>query len=148
VDNDARSGGAGRPAPAQARFVPDRRYTVVAGVGALAATIAVLVSGDPDGRLLAGIAAVLLTGYVLTDLIFSPRLVATMEGLVVNSPWTRARLRWDDVEHVRAETRVRLGLRSTALEIDAGSTLVVLTRRALGAEPSEVADLVEAFRPR
>jgi hypothetical protein len=136
------------PSPAEARFVPDRRYTALAGAGAFGALLAVLITSDPAGRLLAGIAGVLLVAYVLTDLVFRPRLVATAEGLVVNSPWTRARLRWDEVEQVRAETRTRLGLRSTTLEIDAGATLVVLTRRALGSEPAAVADLVEAFRPR
>ena len=44
--------------------------------------------------------------------------------------------------------RTRFGLRSTALEIDAGDTLVVLSRRALGADPETVRDLVRAFAPR
>jgi hypothetical protein len=61
---------------------------------------------------------------------------------------TRARLRWDEVDGVRADTRIRHGLRSTTLEIDAGPLLAVLSRRALGAEPADVADVVEAFRPR
>jgi hypothetical protein len=91
---------------------------------------------------------VILLGYVASDLIFSPRLTASAEGVVVKSPMTRARLSWDDVHEVRAETRIRHGLRNTTLEVDAGPVLAVLSRRALGADPVEVAELVEAFRPR
>ncbi len=73
---------------------------------------------------------------------------ASTDGIVVNSPLTRVRLSWDEVDAVRAETRIRHGLRNTTLEVDAGAVLVVLSRRALGADPVEVAELVEAFRPR
>jgi PH (Pleckstrin Homology) domain-containing protein len=134
-------------AGAQARFVPDRRYTAIAAAGALGAALAVLISDDAGGRLLLGIAAVLLLGYVVSDLFFSPRLVASASGLVINAPLTRARLSWDEVHDVRADTRIRHGLRSTTLEIDAGSVLAVLSRRALGAEPVDAAQLIEAFRP-
>ncbi|MDT4913761.1 MAG: hypothetical protein QOC66_2889 [Pseudonocardiales bacterium] len=135
-------------APAQARFVPDRRYTALAAGGAFGASVAVLMTSDAGGRLLLLLAVVLLLGYVASDLIFSPRLVASAEGVVVNSPMTRARLSWDDVQEVRAETRIRHGLRNTTLEVDAGPVLAVLSRRALGADPVDAADLVEAFRPR
>jgi PH (Pleckstrin Homology) domain-containing protein len=135
-------------APAQARFVPDRRYTALAAGGAFGALIAVLVTDDAGGRLLLVLAVVVLLGYVASDLFFSPRLVASAEGVVVNSPMTRARLSWDEVHEVRAETRIRRGLRNTTLEVDAGPVLVVLSRRALGADPVDVAELVEAFRPR
>jgi hypothetical protein len=135
-------------APAQARFVPDRRYTALAAGGAFGGLIAVLVTGDAGARLMLGVAVIILLVYVGSDLIFSPRLVASADGLVVNSPLTRARLSWDEVHQVRAETRFRFGGRSTALEVDAGQVLVVFSRRALGAHPVEAAELVEAFRPR
>lgn len=131
----------------EARFAPDRRYTVAAAVGLLAAVTAVLVTGDPAGRLLAGLAAVVLAGYVLADLVFSPRVVASAAGVIVNSPLTRARLAWPQIEDVRADTRLRFGLRSVTLEIDAGGTLAVLSRRAIGADPEEAAALIRAFRP-
>jgi hypothetical protein len=129
------------------RFVPDRRYTALAAGGALGALLAVLLAVDAGGRLLFGLAAVILLVYVVSDLVFSPRLAASAAGVVINSPMTRARLSWDDVQEVRADTRIRHGLRSTTLEIDAGPVLAVLSRRALGAEPVDVAALVEAFRP-
>jgi hypothetical protein len=135
-----------RPRPV-ARFVPDRRYTALAAGGAAGALLAALITSDPGGRLLAGLAALVLLGYVVTDLVFSPRLTASAQGIVVNAPFTRARLAWDQVQDVRAETRFRYGVRSTTLEIDAGTVLAVLSRRALGAEPVLAAELVSAFRP-
>lgn len=135
-------------APAQARFLPDRRYTALAAGGSFGALIATLITGDAGGRLMLGLATVILLAYVGSDLIFSPRLVASADGLIVNSPMTRARLSWAEVNEVRAPTRIRRGLRNTTLEVDAGPVLAVLSRRALGADPVEVAELVEAFRPR
>jgi hypothetical protein len=89
----------------------------------------------------------MLVGYVVADLVFSPRLVASVDGLVVNAPLCRARLSWAEIEDIRAETRFRYGVRSTTLEVDAGGLLAVFSRRALGTDPVAAADLVSAFRP-
>jgi hypothetical protein len=129
------------------RFVPDRRYTALAGAGLLGALLALALSGDAPGRLLAALAVVLLATYVVCDLVFSPRVVASADGVEINSPLVRARLPWPQIEDVRADTRVRFGLRNTALEIDAGATLAVLSRRAIGADPDAAAELIRAFRP-
>ncbi len=131
-----------------ARFGPDRRYTWAAAGGTLVAAAAALATTDPQGRLLVIVAAVLLAAYTATDLVFAPRLEVSGRGVIIRSPLTRAVLAWEQVEGVRAETRLRLGLRSTTLEVDGGAVLAVLSRRALGADPGEVADLVNAFRPR
>jgi hypothetical protein len=104
-------------------------------------------SGDAPGRLLAALAVVLLATYVVCDLVFSPRVVASADGVEINSPLVCARLPWPQIEDVRADTRVRFGLRNTALEIDAGATLAVLSRRAIGADPDAAAELIRAFRP-
>lgn len=135
-----------RPLPV-VRFVPDRRYTVLAAVGALGALAAALLAGDPAGRLLFSVAVLVLVGYVLADLVFSPRVTASKAGIVIKAPFTRARLGWDQVEAVRAETRFRRGLRSTTLEIEAGELLAVFSKRALGVEPAEAAARIEDFRP-
>jgi hypothetical protein len=134
--------------PPEVRFVPDRRYTALAAGGALGGIAAIVVTGDTAGRLLFAVAVLLLVSYVVADLVFSPRLVASGTGVVINSPFTRARLGWDEVDDVRAETRFRRGLRSTTLEIDAGAVLAVFSRRALGTEPVQAAALIEAVRPR
>jgi hypothetical protein len=127
--------------------MPDRRLTALSAGGAAGATLVVVLTGDPIGRLLAMIAAILLLGYVISDFVFSPRLVAGPEGITVRSPFTRAQLAWSDIEDVRADTRFRLGLRSTNLEVDTGSTLVVLSRRAIGTDPVLAAEQIQAVRP-
>ena len=132
---------------AEARFVPDRRYTALAAGGLVVALGFLFVAGDAAGRLLAGCAAVVLAAYVATDLLFRPRVLATTAGVVINSPLLRASLAWSEIEDVRADVRQRLGLRSTTLEIDAGATLAVLSRRAIGADPEAAAALITAFRP-
>jgi hypothetical protein len=140
VDNpDAR-----RP---ELRFAPDSRYTALAGAGVVAALVAVLLTADLAGRVLAGTAAVVLAGYLAADLLFRPQLRVDAEQIVINSPLVRARLPWPAVEDVRADTRERFGLRSTTLEIDAGATLAVFSRRAIGADPADAAELIRAFRP-
>lgn len=148
VDNvDAADGaGAGRMSVRSVVFVPDRRFTAGAGAGVLVALGLALITDDAPGRLLALLTAAVLAAYVLCDLYFSPRLEATPQALTIRSPLARAVLPWDEVDHVRADTSARWGLRSTTLEIDAGATLVVLSRRSLGAEPQDVADAVLALR--
>lgn len=134
--------------PPVVRFVPDRRYTGLAAVGVLVAGLACVFSSDPPGRLLFAIAGLVLLGYVVTDLVFSPRLTATREMLVIRSPLLRAELPWSAVEDVRADVRTRYGLRSSTLEVDAGETFAVFSRRALGVAPEQAAALVRAFLPR
>ncbi|MDT4946046.1 MAG: hypothetical protein QOH14_2779 [Pseudonocardiales bacterium] len=136
-----------RRAPA-CRFGPDRRLTAVTGVLAFVAAAAAVLSPDGPGRVLFGGAAALLLAYAVTDLLFWPRLTASADGLVIRTPQVRARIDWSDVESVRAEGRNRLGLRSVTLEVDAGDTLAVFSRRALGADPEAVAGLIAAMDPR
>ncbi len=130
------------------RFGPDRRLTALAGAGMLAVIGLAVTTADASGRLLFVLAAVVLAAYVVTDLVFWPRLAVDTSGLQVRAPCARARRDWAHVDEVRADVRTRYGLRSVTLEIDAGETLIVLSRRALGADPDSVADVVRAFDPR
>jgi len=132
---------------AEARFVPDGRYTALAAGGLLVAIGLALLAGAAPGRLLAALTAAVLAAYVATDLLFRPRVLATADGIVINSPLLRTSLAWPEIEDVRADVRQRLGLRSSTLEIDAGATLAVLSRRAIGADPEAAAALIAAFRP-
>ncbi|WP_375477904.1 PH domain-containing protein [uncultured Jatrophihabitans sp.] len=140
MDDDSR--------PAQAAFRPDPRPTAGALGGCVVAALIAALSSDAQGRLLAGIAAVVLAAYVSADVLFTPRLVVGGDGIVIRSPLVRATLGWAEIDDVRADARTRLGLRSTTLEIDAGPMLAVLSRRALNTDPHDVAEVIAAFRPR
>jgi hypothetical protein len=130
------------------RFGPDLRLTALIFVGALATLTIALTTGDPVGRLVFLAATVVLLGYVACDVVFRPRLAADATGLEIRTPLARTKLAWDDIDEVRADVRNRLGLRSITLEVDAGETLVVFSRRALGADPAVVTDLVRSMDPR
>ncbi len=130
------------------RFGPDRRLTGLAGAAAVVAVLLVITSSDGPSRLIFAIAALILAGYAIGDLVFWPRLCADAAGLHIRTPQARADLAWADVDDVRADVRSRHGLRSTTLEVDAGELLVVFSRRALGADPETVQDQVRAFDPR
>jgi hypothetical protein len=133
---------------ASLRFGPDRRLSALCGVLALVALAAAVLTSDSAGRLLLGGAALVLLAYTVTDLIYWPRLTASADGLLLRTPTTRGLIPWPEVQAVRADSRQRAGLRSVTLEIDAGERLVVFSRRALGADPAEVAGLISACRPR
>jgi hypothetical protein len=130
------------------RFGPDRRLTALEGGGALVVLLAAIPTSDPAGRLLLIGAALILGAYAVTDLVFNPRLTASGAGLVLHSPFARARLAWTEIDSISADTRHRLGLRSTALEIDAGAVLAQFTRRGLGRDPAAAAALLQALDPR
>ncbi|MDP9091956.1 MAG: PH domain-containing protein [Actinomycetota bacterium] len=129
------------------RFGPDRRLTLLCGVLAVVGAVSTVLSQDPAGRILLAVSALILAAYTVTDLVFWPRLVASAAGLQVRAPGLRGSFAWTDVESVRADVRQRLGLRSTALEIDVRDCLVVFSRRALGADPAAVAGVLRAFNP-
>ncbi|MDQ6850622.1 MAG: PH domain-containing protein [Actinomycetota bacterium] len=130
------------------RFGPDRRLTALAAAGIVVAIALALTTGDRPGRLIWALAAVVLTAYTVSDLMFAPRLAVDATGLRVRSPTARAELAWTQLDGVRADARTRYGLRSVTLEIDAGDTLIVLSRRALGAAPELVAETIRSFDPR
>jgi hypothetical protein len=130
------------------RFGPDRRLAALGAVLAAVAVAAVILSHDPAGRLLAGLAAVVLAAYVATDLLFWPRLVASGDGLRVHTPAAKTRLAWSEIDEIRVDERTHLGLMSRTLEIDAGSLLLVFSRRSLGDDPRNVLGVLNAFDPR
>jgi hypothetical protein len=129
------------------RFGPDRRLTAAAGAAALLGVGLAVAADDAGGRLLFGLAAAVLAAYAISDLVWWPRLAADARGVRVHTPFTRAELRWDEVEDVRADLRSRYGVRSATLEVDAGAVLAVFSRRSLGADPQEAAELLRAMRP-
>ncbi|MDP9117253.1 MAG: PH domain-containing protein [Actinomycetota bacterium] len=130
------------------RFGPDRRLTALSAALAVGSAVGAALGHDRGGQLLLGVAALILAAYAITDLAYCPRLTVSGAGLDICSPSVRGHFDWSVVATVRADSRVRAGLRSVTLEIDVADTLVVLSRRALGADPETVAGLVQAFAPR
>jgi Bacterial PH domain len=128
-------------------FGPSTGLTASCLIGGLLLGVLAAFDGDSAGRLLVGLAALLLITLGCYDAVVSPRLVASAKGLTVRTAGLRAELPWTAVEDLRLDERSRLGLASRTLEIDAGVALVVLGRHSLGREPREVFDLVSAFRP-
>jgi len=129
------------------RFAPSRPLGLTAAAAALLAVAVAVATSDDSGRLLAGIAAVVLVSVAGNDLIFAPRLEASADGMAIRSPTVWRTLPWTEIDSIRVDERSRLGLASRTLEIDAGDVLVVLSRHALGADPREVATLVQSFLP-
>jgi Bacterial PH domain len=121
------------------------------GVGwALAAAAAVwtVLTDDNGGRLLGGVATIVLVLLALYGTVARPRLRADEEGLTVrglfgsrNWPWPQVRFR---VDHHR-----RLGRTSSMLEITVlpDEQLIVLGRLDLGADPEDVVEELTALRP-
>lgn len=132
----------------EAHFGPDRRLTAGTAALALVFAAAAALTSDAGGRILFAIAAVVLAGYTATDLLLWPRVLATGAGITVRAPGSTTFLPWAAVERVSADARQRWGLRSVTLEIDAGAHLFVFSRRTLGVQPDEAADLINAFAPR
>jgi hypothetical protein len=146
VDNPAVSD-PGRNDPPSVAFRPDRRYTAAAGGGAVLAAAVLLTTDEAPGRLLLGLAVLVLLGYVLGDLVFSPRLIATTQGIAIRSPLTRAGWCCRPARSRSPTSAARRGLRSMTLEVDAGATLAVFSRRALNHDPEDAARLINACRP-
>lgn len=119
---------------------------VSAAAGAVAALVLVLLSPDPAGRLLFGLAVVGLSIATVLGARLRPRLAVDVHGLAVRGPTGTRRLTWAEVAQVEVVRTRRLGREVRVLEISPRDTddrvgaLVVLTRLDLGAEPQDVLD--------
>ncbi|WP_030480238.1 PH domain-containing protein [Lentzea albidocapillata] len=119
---------------------------VTAWVAALALAVAAFIADDNAGRLLIGLATLLVTCLAAFATIARPRLTADVDGLAVRGFTGTTLLPWHEVK-VKLQTTRRLGREQQTLELDADDRLVVLTRLDLGADPEEVAGVLHALRP-
>lgn len=107
---------------------------------------------DAPGRLLVGAGALLLLVLAARDLLARPRLTAGTGGVEVRGWSGRQHLAWPGLRVGVRENR-RLGMRSRTLELDTAAgpsddgVLVVLGRRDLGADPTEVARALQELAP-
>lgn len=130
-----------------ARFAPDRRLAAFAGAAAAGFAGVTVFLIDAPGRILTGLAACLLACVAVDGLLGVARLTVSASGLDVRSLTRRRFLAWPQIDSLAVEERSRLGLAGRALEIDAGEDLILLSGRALGADPRDVLAVLEAFRP-
>jgi hypothetical protein len=106
-----------------------------------------LADGDPVRIVLGLVVAAGLIIWASRDLLLPVRLTADHTGVTVPHGLTgRRRLAWSQVEHIRLDTRPRLGLRSVILEIDTGEALYLFGRYDLDAPPSVVAAALRELR--
>jgi hypothetical protein len=123
------------------------RWRVSPGFAALkcAVTVALALAaaffaGDRPALTAALVAAVVAGAYALRDLLAPVRLAADPQGVTVVTGYAgHRRLRWEEIERIRLESRTRAGLRSELLEIDTGETLHLLSTYDLNARPADVA---------
>jgi len=96
---------------------------------------------------LVGIAALALAGWALRDLVAPVRLTADPSGITVVVGFAGHRhLPWSQIEQVRVDRHEHRGLRSEMLEIDAGTSLHLLSKQDLNALPDDVADALTSLR--
>ncbi|WP_053732073.1 PH domain-containing protein [Nocardia sp. NRRL S-836] len=107
---------------------------------------ATVVTTENAGRLLIGLATLLVSYLAAFASIARPRLSADADGLAVRGFTSTTHLPWHEVKVKLQHTR-RLGREQQTLELDADDRLVVLTKLDLGADPEEVASVLHALRP-
>ncbi|GIJ35160.1 PH domain-containing protein [Verrucosispora sp. WMMD703] len=106
-----------------------------------------LAAGDPLRPVLGGLAAAVLTGWGLRDLVAPVRLAVDPTGITVPAGLlSRRHLAWSMVETIQVHRRSGRGLAGPTLEIDTGDSLHLFSRLDLGADPAEVADALRTAR--
>jgi hypothetical protein len=122
-------------------------WVLVAKFGLAAAfALAGVVAGAPPPRVVGFVAAVGVAIYAVRDLVARDRLVVDHDGITTVRGYAgHRRLTWQEIEQLRIDERLRLGIRTQLLEIDAGEEIYLLSRYDLGAEPREAYDLVQAL---
>lgn len=131
---------------------PPFAITVITLVLGLAAGTAAALGATEDkaGRLLLGLAAVVLLGLTAHGALARPRLAADGSTVTVRGMLNRHSWSWDSVRVDVRYTR-RLGRRQVTLELDGVDAegverLAVLGRLELGADPEEVAAELSTLR--
>jgi hypothetical protein len=129
-------------------FFRVRTGVIVGKLGLAAALLVIaLTAGHGFSRWLGVVAAALVAAYGLRDVLGRERLRADARGVRIGTGLAGHRdLPWSTVERVRVDQRLRLGLRTDLLELDAGEELFLLSRYDLGADPRDAYEALTALR--
>jgi hypothetical protein len=126
------------------RYGPSRAIAGVVALAGAGAAVEADLAGAATGRLLLSCAAGVLVVVAGIDLVFAPRLTATVTGIAVFTPTQRIRLRWSEIDEFKVDEHSHRGLASRTLEIESDGRLIVLSKRSLGRDPRDVyAELLE-----
>jgi hypothetical protein len=126
--------------------VPGRVILIKAALVLLLALAALAASNRTQTQVGLAVAAAAAI-VVARDVIARQRLQAGPTGVVVRRGYAGWRhLAWPQIEAVRIDARTRLGARAELLELDAGEEIYQLSRYELGADPREVAAVLESLR--
>src|SRR5829696_72703 len=122
--------------------------TVLKAAGAAMFVIAaVLLARDAAGLALGLLAAAVLGGFALRDVVAPVRLAADPNGVTVVTGFNgRRHIPWAEVQRVRVNVQRRLGRRLEFLEIDTGETLHLFSAAELGGDCDEVATALATLR--
>ncbi len=130
----------GEPGLPAVTWSPKPAAVAAAGGGAVVFLVLAVLSGDPAGRLLLGLAVLGLAVATVLGARLRPRLSVDVRGLTVRGVTGTLRLAWSEVEQVEV---LEISPRDTEARV---GSLVVLTRLDLGAEPQDVHDRLLAVR--
>jgi hypothetical protein len=135
------------PRPAEVTFrVPTPVITAKLGL----ATVILAATGLAGDRLAAvtGLAAgAALAIFGVRDVLARDRLRADATGVdVVRGYSGRRHLDWEAIESLRVDERLRFGVRSQLLEVDADAELYLFSRYDLGVEPAQALAAITAVR--
>jgi hypothetical protein len=132
---------------------PSRQRTVLYGLTGTVLAILALTAPHtpfgPDSALPFGVVAVLLLGLAALDLWFGTPLTADAQGLQISrGPGRVEQISWSEIDRLEATSATHRGLLLlSALEVDVGERLVVLSRHRLGHDPTDVAQALRSMRP-
>ncbi|MGH3438407.1 MAG: PH domain-containing protein [Sciscionella sp.] len=124
---------------------PSPALVVIGWLFTAAVVLAAVLSPQAMGKLLLGVAALLLALLALHGSVARPRLAAADQGLAVRGLLTTRHFEWPATQ-IRIRHIRRFGRDTSTLELESGQTLVVLGRLDLGADPEDVAAALRSLR--
>jgi hypothetical protein len=136
------------PLTTEHRWAPQAPLVGIGWVLTAIAVLLVIVGEDPGGRVLLGIAALMLAAISLFGTLARPRLRADEQGVTVRGLFSSRSWTWPEVRirlvHGRRLGRVTATVELTVLHDDG---LIIFGKLDLGEDPADVVEQLQALRP-